>query len=71
MKKIMIALVALVGVLCCTACDGGRFAAAKNHLNGDICYVYDFKLQVRLEPTPENITKTEGDSFWADPKQCK
>lgn len=68
--KTIIILITLASLLI-TACDGGRFAAAKNHLNGDVCYVYDFKNEVRLEPTPENIALTEGDSFWADPKQCK
>ena len=68
MNKIIITLITLS--LLITACDGGRYAVAMDHRTNDPCYVYDFKEQKRLEPTPENISLTEGDSFWADPKQC-
>ena len=64
-------IVALVGVLSLTACDGGRYSVAKNHLNNKVCYVYDWGTQQKLPATPENVALAKGDMFWADPQQCQ
>lgn len=71
MKKIIIKLVALMGVLIAiTACDGGRYEVAKSHVTHEDCYVLDWSTGEKLPATPANIELAGGDYFWADPEQC-
>jgi hypothetical protein len=66
-------LVALMGVLLLnvTACDGGRYSVARNHVTGEDCYVLDWQDGERLPATQANIKLADGDYFWADPQQCQ
>lgn len=64
-----IALLILTAIFA-TACDGGRYSAAKSHVTGKVCYVYDWQTDTKLPATKENI-KLADDVFWADPATCE
>lgn len=63
-------IVLILVVMFATACDGGRYSAAKSHVSGKVCYVYDWQTDSKLTPTPDNI-KLADDVFWADPATCE
>lgn len=51
-------------------CDTTRYELARNHLTGEVCYVYDWQTGEELPPTVENTIKAKGQQFWADPATC-
>ena len=57
-------------IVAITACDGGRYEVARNHVTGEDCYVLDWQDGSRLPATQANIELAGGDFFWADPEQC-
>ena len=67
MKTIAL-LMLIVAVI--TGCDGGRYSAAKSHVTGKVCYVYDWQTDSKLPATDANI-RLASDMFWADPETCR
>ena len=68
MKVLFIIIISVIAITGCN--DYGRYEAARNHLTGESCYVFDWKTKERLPATDANIKLADGDFFWADPEQC-
>lgn len=67
MAKVL--LVIMLMMISITGCDGGRYEAARNHVTGETCYIYDWKENSRIPATPANVKLADG-YFWADPEHC-